>query len=601
MAAVFGMAVAGFGSVPFVDAARFRESIAPGVTIAGIPVGGQTPEQAKNALAEKAGPLENNLPLRLAGEDRSVSKIAALDTEAVIGDAMRVGRGKSGVADIADRARARLFGWKIDPRWTFDEQAFAPTVTAAFADRLQGPRNASFSVTFTDNLPVVSVTAAQSGDRVNTERALATLRTRLAAFSREPISLETLSIDPEITAEELNPLRGSVEQIVQSPEITLSLEEKSWTIKKEDIASWLRVRATDSGPVLDIDRGALESFLAGIAKTVDHPSKNPVFELDDTGLRVKTFIPPRDGLTIVAKDNTEKIAKLILENAEKRTLALAVSTAPPKISLADTNTLGIRERLSAATTNFKGSPANRIKNIKRGAALLNGILIAPGEEFSLLESLRPFTLENGYLSELVIKAAEGRTVPEIGGGLCQIGTTMFRTVMNAGLPVTVRQNHSYRVSYYEPPVGMDATIYDPAPDFKFINNTGGHLLLTTKVEGLNITFELWGTPDGRRVELSKPVVTNITSPPPKKIIETLNLKPGQTKCTEKPHNGADAIFTYKVFSPDGTVSEREFKSRYRPWREVCLVGVEKLSVPEPPPEPVEAPTTETGVPLEISQ
>jgi len=142
-----------------------------------------------------------------------------------------------------------------------------------------------------------------------------------------------------------------------------------------------------------------------------------------------------------------------------------------------------------------------------------------------------------------------------------------------------RANHAYRVSYYEPPVGIDATIYDPAPDFKFINDTANHILVQTKIDGDNLIFQFWGAKDGRSVRRTDPKVYNIKSPPPSKLVETLDLPVGQKKCTEKAHAGADASFTYTVAYADGTIKTQDFVSRYRPWGEVCMIGVEKLSEP----------------------
>jgi len=153
---------------------------------------------------------------------------------------------------------------------------------------------------------------------------------------------------------------------------------------------------------------------------------------------------------------------------------------------------------------------------------------------------------------------------------------MFRTALGTGLPITMRRNHSYRVSYYEP-AGTDATIYSPWPDLKFINDTGNNILIQSRIEGDNLFFDFWGTSDGRIATRTTPVIYNIVRPGPTKIIETLDLEPGVKKCTEHAHNGADAYFDYTVTFPNGEVREKRFNSHYVPWQEVCLVGVEKLS------------------------
>jgi hypothetical protein len=137
----------------------------------------------------------------------------------------------------------------------------------------------------------------------------------------------------------------------------------------------------------------------------------------------------------------------------------------------------------------------------------------------------------------------------------------------------MRQNHSYRVSYYEP-AGMDATIYDPLPDVRFINDTPDYLLIQARIEGDNLYFDFWGKSDGRQATTTTPVIFNIVKPAPTKIIETTDLKPGERRCTESSHNGADTYFDYTVIYPDGEEKVERFKSHYVPWRAVCLVGAE---------------------------
>jgi vancomycin resistance protein YoaR len=178
---------------------------------------------------------------------------------------------------------------------------------------------------------------------------------------------------------------------------------------------------------------------------------------------------------------------------------------------------------------------------------------------------------------LVIKG--NKTTPEYGGGLCQIGTTAFRTALEGGMPITERRNHSYRVRYYEP-AGTDATLYEPSPDFKFRNDTANWILITGELVGDEVSFTFWGTDDGRVSSYTKPKIYNIVAPPPMKIIETTELAPGKMKCTESAHAGADASFDYKVIYPNGEVKDQNFFSRYRPWQAVCLKGVAQITQPE---------------------
>jgi vancomycin resistance protein YoaR len=176
---------------------------------------------------------------------------------------------------------------------------------------------------------------------------------------------------------------------------------------------------------------------------------------------------------------------------------------PPVTSEKEFKKLGIGAVVAEGTTSFRGSPANRVKNISVGRDKLQGVLIAPDAEFSLNKALGSITEETGFVPELVIK--ENVTKPEYGGGLCQISTTLFRAAVAGGFNVTERHNHAYPVKYYGTP-GFDATIYSPRPDLRFINNTGNWLLLQGVIEGSKLTFKIYGKSDGRKVKIDGPHV-----------------------------------------------------------------------------------------------
>lgn len=217
--------------------------------------------------------------------------------------------------------------------------------------------------------------------------------------------------------------------------------------------------------------------------------------------KVVEFVQPKNGIVIDLQQTTINILEAY-QNTLNKTKAVAWTVKPNK-SLGDSNILGIKELLAKGESNFKGSPKNRRHNIDIGYQKLKGVIVAPGEEFSFNKNICPVTKSSGYLPELVIKA-EG-TVPEYGGGLCQVSSTVFRAVMQAGLPVTMRKNHSYAVQYYAPQ-GTDATTYCGGIDFKFKNNTPGSILIWPYLADKdNLVFELYGTRDERVVELSKPV------------------------------------------------------------------------------------------------
>jgi vancomycin resistance protein YoaR len=188
--------------------------------------------------------------------------------------------------------------------------------------------------------------------------------------------------------------------------------------------------------------------------------------------------------------------------------------------------MGIVELYSAGETNFANSPSNRINNIKVGLSRFNGHIIKPGEEFVFGNVLGPVEASTGFKPELVIKG--DRTVPELGGGLCQVSTTAYRAALAGGLPVTQRRNHSYAVSYYTP-YGLDATVYPPTVDLKFVNDSPAHILIQTLTIGSKAYYNYYGTKDDRQVYMIGPYYSGWLSPPAKKLEYTNKLAPGVTQ------------------------------------------------------------------------
>jgi len=349
---------------------------------------------------------------------------------------------------------------------------------------------------------------------------------------------------------------------------------------------------------LQFDPEKLTNILTPIAAEVYVEPQNAVLDISPDGKQVLNFIPSAEGVKVDMEGMIAQINETAFTTPAPTEIPLLIASAVPQIKTEDVNKLGIKELLGEGESNYSGSPSNRRHNIAVGAKAVNGTLIAPGEEFSMIKTLGEIDAKNGYLEELVIKG--NKTTPEFGGGLCQIGTTMFRSALRAALPITARRAHSYRVSYYEP-AGTDATIYSPNPDLRFKNDTANYVLIRTINDTANskLYFQVWGTSEQRSVSLTDPVIYDIVSPPPGKLIETLDLKPGVKKCTERAHAGAKAYFTRTVTLADGTTKEERFDSTYRPWQEVCLIGVEKLSDQAAPTEVETTPLSPDGPVIDV--
>jgi vancomycin resistance protein YoaR len=243
------------------------------------------------------------------------------------------------------------------------------------------------------------------------------------------------------------------------------------------------------------------------------------------------------------------------------------------------NEYGIKEYLNRGWSNFAKSDPARLHNIYAAINKLNNLMIKPDENFSLGKALAPFTNANGYVDGMVIKGK--KIVPETGGGMCQLGTTMFRAAMNSGMPITERRNHSLWLKYYNDPKngnpGTDATIYENAPDLKFKNDTGNYLMLKAYgTASADLIIEIWGTKDGRVGTYTAPQITNLIIPETDEEVETVvvkELKPGERNCNG-PFKGASTVFTYTIKRADGKVERQTFNSYYKPQKLICQVGAD---------------------------
>lgn len=259
-------------------------------------------------------------------------------------------------------------------------------------------------------------------------------------------------------------------------------------------------------------------------------------------------------------------------------ISIPVKALEPTVTTDKANSFGIKELLGSGTSLFNHSIPGRIYNISLAASRVNGILVGPGEEFSFDKVLGDVSSFNGYKQAYVIQ--NGKTVLGDGGGVCQVSTTLFRAILNAGLPITERNAHAYRVGYYEEdsPPGLDATIYVPTVDLKFKNDTGAYILIQNTVD-LNenrITYFLYGQNDQRQVVLTQPIIKNETPAPDPLYQDDPTLPKGEIKQVDYAANGATVSFSRTVTKNGNVLISETFVSNYRPWQAVYLRGTQEL-------------------------
>jgi vancomycin resistance protein YoaR len=326
---------------------------------------------------------------------------------------------------------------------------------------------------------------------------------------------------------------------------------------------------------IDYDKGVLADYIRQIDDQYNKPAKNALFSFENG--KVTTFREHENGIMInndqFMKDVDKNIAS-IGKKTDSKTIKITDSIVKPEITLAQANNMGIEELIGEGQSDYHHSDSQRIHNLTLAASKFNGVIIPKGEEFSFDKTLGDVSTLTGYVPGYVI--LNGKTVLGDGGGVCQVSTTMFRAIMNTGLPITERHNHAYRVIYYEndAPIGYDATIYLPNVDLKFVNDTPAAILVQTEIdpENLILHFRLYGKKDGRIAQVGVPVITNQQPPPPPVTQDDPTMKKGQTKVVEHAIPGATSTFDYKVLKGSQVTFEKKFVSWYQPWAQVTLVG-----------------------------
>ena len=560
----------------------YANKVFPGVEIDKTDLGGKSFTQVLGLIDNYVEKINGNGIIYIAQRKRMTvypriastsdpdlsREIIAFDAQATARKIYAIGRDKNFIQNLLVRMSLLVKNEKISVSYQVNQDELKNILKDNFSPMENPAQDAKLNVTIQNNQIAKSVEKEQSGTSFDYDKAVAQTLDKINSFSFEPVYLNLALDQPKITLENSKNALSKVEKTLEIFPVKITYEKNEWLIDKNQAARWLAFKYNDASDDIDLgfDKDLVAEYLNNISNKINIEAKEGKFKME--GKRVTEFQASRKGKTLNIDQSFAEIESGFFQD-NKNAIALVVDESEPAVEIGSVNDLGIKELVGVGQSDFTGSPVNRRKNIKVGSTSLNGILIKPGEEFSLVKALGEIDEKHGYLPELVIKGNE--TKPEYGGGLCQIGTTMFRVCLNAGLPITERKPHSYRVVYYEP-AGMDATIYSPKPDLKCINDTGNYLLLQTRIDGNNLYFELWGTQDGRTVELTKPILSNITSPPDMKEIKTTDLKVGEKKCTEKSHKGADAVFTRIITKADSKKIEEKWNSHYRPWQAVCLIG-----------------------------
>jgi vancomycin resistance protein YoaR len=563
----------------------FESRVLVGVRVAGVDVGGLNRVQLRQVMESR---LQERLKqnIRIIKDGDVVFELSAgkammdYDIAETVEMALKYGKDQSNLNKmIVEHWRAWRYGKVMTPIYSYNKEYLDIVLADAlrpFERVLQEP---SFEVVESR----VEVRAGQAGYLAMRDPLFSDLEDYWSFVGEErDVVVRFRVVQPEIGEELLWRELQTAQQIFEN-KVSLSSDELAGqiiTVEGAEVFDILEVMQSEEGALhFTLEEYKLAELLADTIALIDRDPVDAKFEIENG--RVVDFAAATDGVRVNVGELGDRIIKSLKEgskdNAQSTEVKIPTDTATPAITLASVNDYNIRELVGQGKSVFTGSDAGRAHNVQLAASRLNGVLIAPGAEFSMYETIGDIEKESGYRDAYVIK--NGRTIPGVGGGVCQVSTTLFRAALDAGLEITERKQHAYRVYYYEKdqPPGLDAAIYFPNWDFRFVNNYDNHILLQTKVDMKKMTaeFNFYGVEDTRSVERSEPVVASETPPPPDLHQEDPTLPRGEVRQVDYAVWGATVSFDYRVQRNGEILTEDTFKSAYRPWQAVYLVGTKE--------------------------
>lgn len=570
-AVVVVLVVLGLGLTIF-DLA-YSDRIYPGVRVLNVDVGGLTKDKAIEVLGDHLKNYSAS-PVTLTFEGRewrpSPDQIGVqVDVESTVSDAIAVGRQGGFTESLGEKTKAWQSGASIPLSVRMDPKKVQEYL-AGVANEIDRPTVEG--AVWLESLEVRTRTA-QPGQKLDVPAAEEAVRLSLSTLSAEKIPLRVEPLNPVIADEEVARAKTVLSNTVGGP-FTLTYADRKWTLERNDIASLVEVNANESGKgqkhiTIDFNRDKLHELAGRIAKEINRNPRDARFQWN--GGSLSPIWESQDGWTVDEEATVEALTKQL--PTEARDLTLPVKVTNPAVSSQDVASLGIKELIGEGKSSFVGSIESRATNIKVAAGYLHGAVIPPGEVFSFNDTIGPITKEAGYVEGLTIAA--DATVPDVGGGVCQVSTTTWRASFWSGLPTVERNNHLYRVGWYEQmgePVGFDAAIYQPYADLKFKNNTSAYILIQTSVEDSILVVSFYGTKPGWEVELGGPVIGKRT-PPPADVYETdPKLEKGTKKQVEWAKEGLEVTITRKVSKDGEVIRTDEFPSVFKAWPNKFLVN-----------------------------
>lgn len=565
----------------------FAGKIYTGVSVEGIDLSGKTPAEAAALLTKQlAYPTRGRILLR-DGDKLWLASPADLgfylNPEVTAMAAQQIGRTGGPVSRVVDRFKVWYTGESLPPQYVFDERAAAAYLASLAAQTDEALVEASLGVEGTE----VVVRPGKVGRSLDIPATLEGLRAQLQSLKDGEVPLVIRDLPPAILNVDE---QAEVARKILSAPLVLSVPDAKegdpgpWTFEPADLAKMLtieRVSAPDGDKYqVGLQADSLRPFLEKQAPKLVRERRDARFIFNDDTKKLEVIEPSLTGRSLAVDGTIQAINQKLM--AGEHNIPLELVIAKPDIDDDTTaKELGITELVSSQTSYFYGSSRERVQNIQTASARFHGVLVPPGATFSMANILGDVSLDNGYAEALIIFG--GRTIKGVGGGVCQVSTTLFRTVFFGGYPVVERNPHAYRVGYYEQTrsggydpdlAGLDATVFVPVVDFKFTNDSKNWLLMETYVNpaASTLIWKFYSTSDGRKVEWTTTGPQNVVEPPKPLYEENPDLAKGVVKQVDWEAQGADVTVTRTVTRDGQVIDQDTFFTQYMPWQAIYQYG-----------------------------
>lgn len=563
---LFALAMIGAAGVRVIERGRLYDNI----YVNDENLGGLTQADARTKLTTALVPVID-APVTLSYNGRQwTPKRAELgirpDVDATVAEAYTVGRSGGPIGQLWRVAQMKTGAKSHVPLSVVVNQP----IMDSYFDRLQtdiGMPPVDASVAIKNGM--VAVTPGKDGVRLDRDQVRGQVEGDLAHLQHTALTLAITFSPPNVSTDTANAAKARIEDWVSAP-LVLTFNGKKWELSHDLLLAGVRI---GPGPQFSLSLDPAV-FAAKVNTVANELQQNPVDATIgwDNALVVRKSA--QNGQRLNGDETLKRIAGW---QGGDRTIPLPVEVALPRIP-DDVSKLGITTRIALGISNFAGSDAARAKNITVAAGFLDNTVVGPGDTFSFLDAIGEISKERGYKEGYVILAEE--TVPGIGGGVCQVATTMFRAAMYSGLPIVDRNPHAYLVSYYQQggyPVGLDAAVFSPDVDLKFQNTTNSYLLIKTSVDGGgNLYVSMYGPDLGYSIDISDPVISNKKPAPDDEYQINSSLPAGTKKQVEFAKSGESVVLTRVVKDKTGNVvRDAKFFTNYQAWPNKFLVSPDR--------------------------